>query len=192
MTSAVAAGSPPGWGRLFVLSAPSGAGKTTIAARLREAQVVSLSVSHTTRPPRPGEKSGESYFFVSEEEFFRMRDADIFLEWAEVYGNYYGTSRIWVEERLAQGENVLLEIDCQGAQRIRELNLPTVMIFLSPPDVETLRQRLIARNDVDEHTLKRRLAAAESEIAQKERFDHVIVNDQLERAVDEITSLFRT
>ena len=181
---------PAARGQLFVLSAPSGTGKTTIVARLRKAGVVGISVSYTTRPPRPDETSGEAYFFVSEGEFFQMREGGEFLEWAQVYGNYYGTSRAWVEKHLAKGENVLLEIDCQGAERIRELNTPAVMIFLSPPDFDTLRRRLVGRNDdVDEETLKRRLAAAEGEMAQQSRFDHVIINDDLERAVAEVAAL---
>lgn len=180
-----------GSGRLFVLSSPSGGGKTSIVSHLRNTGVVNVAISYTTRPPRRGEKNGEAYFFVDEAAFIRMRDNGDFLEWAEVYGNYYGTYRPWVEAEIAAGKNVLLEIDCQGAQQIRTLPLSSVTIFISPPSVEVLRERLLARSDDGTGALEQRLAAAESELAQQDNFDHVVINDRLEDAVNEVAALIR-
>ncbi len=170
---------PPG--RLLILSGPSGAGKSTIAARLRDAGKVRLSVSHTTRVPRRTENEGEQYFFVGASTFVRMRDADGFLEWARVHGNYYGTSKEWVQSELARGEKVLLEIDCQGAKQVRE-KIPATSIFILPPSLITLRQRLTERGLDNPGAMQKRLAAAEDEIRQKGDFDYNLVNDDLETA----------
>lgn len=179
-------------GQLFVLSAPSGTGKTSISSRLSAMGLVRVSVSHTTRSPRGSEKPDENYFFVSSDDFFAMRDAGVFLEWAEVYGYYYGTSRAWVEEQLAGGVNVLLEIDCQGARKIAdEPQLAPVSIFVCPPSQEHLRERLNNRRQDKPETIKRRLAAAEREIAQKKHFDYVIINDELTSAVNQAAEVIR-
>lgn len=171
-----------GMGRLFVIAAPSGAGKTSIASRLAAEGLVDLSVSHTTRAPRGGEADGGAYFFVSEDEFARMRENGEFLECACVYGHWYGTSRAWVGERLAAGRHVLLEIDCQGAAQIRRLAPAAVLIFIAPPSLAALRERLRRRREDAPEVMARRLAAAEAEMAQRTKFDHVVVNDCLETA----------
>lgn len=176
-------------GGLFVLSAPSGAGKTTISRRLQQDGAICVSVSHTTRPPRPTEKNGESYFFVGRGEFEALRTADGFLEWADVYGNLYGTSAAWVNAQLAAGRNVLLEIDCQGARQVKAKRPETTAIFVAPPSMESLRQRLIARGEDEESVIARRLNAAAAEMAQQHYFDYVIINDDLETAVRRILAI---
>ena len=179
-------------GQLFILSAPSGTGKTSITSRLSDMGLVQVSVSHTTRQPRGNEKPGRDYFFISAEDFTAMRDAGAFLEWAEVYGHYYGTSRPWVEKQLAKGTNVLLEIDCQGARNIAELpQLTPVSIFISPPTPDDLRQRLMKRRQDSPAAVERRLAAAEQEMAQKKYFDYVIINDELTSAVNQAAEVIR-
>lgn len=176
-------------GQLFVLSAPSGTGKTTITSRLQQAGLIKLSVSYTTRPPRSREKPGEHYIFISEDDFFKMRDGDEFLEWAQVYGHYYATSRQWVEAQLAAGENVLLEIDCQGARQVKDIEPRAQMIFVRPPDLNTLRRRLLGRRQDDEATVNRRMAVAEEEMAQEKYFDYVVVNDRLEDAIARVSAV---
>ncbi|MCH9704941.1 MAG: guanylate kinase [Proteobacteria bacterium] len=176
-------------GRLYVMSAPSGAGKTSISNRLTQEERIKISISHTTRAPRANEQDGQAYFFVSKAEFILLRETGDFLEWADVYGNYYGTSRVWVEKQLALGNNVLLEIDCQGALQIRKLQPQAVMIFIAPPTMEILRQRLYGRSQEDEEILKRRLHAAEMEMEQQNHFDYVIINDTLEDAVAEVAAI---
>lgn len=178
-------------GRLFVVSAPSGAGKTSITAQLRQQGLVKVSISHTTRQPRGAEKNGEAYFFVSEEAFLAMRAAGRFLEWAEVYGHYYGTSADWVEQQVAAGATVLLEIDCQGALQVQRLRPQAVLIFIAPPDMQTLRRRLEGRRQDDAATVERRLAAAEQELRLQKRFDYVIINDALEDAVRQVAEVIR-
>ena len=174
---------PPG--RLFILSAPSGCGKTTISRRLRDEGRVAVSVSHTTRPPRPGENHGREYFFTSRSDFQRMQRAGLFLESAEVYGHLYGTSEQWVRQTLADGHNVLLEIDPQGARQIRAAAPDAVAVFLRPPSVAALRARLNRRGQDAPETIARRLAAAKNEIARQNEYDYVIINDDLEKAVAE-------
>ena len=170
-------------GRLFILSAPSGAGKTTVSRRLQAAGLARVSVSHTTRPPRPGEENGREYFFVDRRQFAAMRDAGIFLESAEVYGNLYGTSAEWVRDQLARGQNVLLEIDPQGARNVKRNAPDAVSIFLRPPSVQALRDRLQRRGQDSAEVVARRLAAARDEIARQNEYDCVIINDNLEKAV---------
>ena len=172
-------------GRLFILSAPSGTGKTTVSRRIQAEGLVRVSVSHTTRPPRPGEENGREYFFVERDEFARMRDANLFLESAEVYGNLYGTSAEWVREQLAQGRNVLLEIDSEGARQVKSAAPDAVSIFLCPPSAEALRQRLEKRGQDSPEVVARRLAAAQDEMARENEYDCVIINDNLEKAVAE-------
>lgn len=172
-------------GRLIVLSAPSGTGKSTIVGRLRDSGAVILSVSHTTRPPREGERHGEQYFFVTEDEFVGMRGRGDFLEWARVYGNLYGTSRDWVMRQLADGKKVLLEIDCQGARQVRG-KIPFTGIFVCPPSMDELRRRLQKRGAECADAINRRLAAAEAEMENRAEFDHVIINDDLDAAVRRI------
>ena len=170
-------------GRLFILSAPSGAGKTTVSRRLREEGLARVSISHTTRPPRPGEEEGREYFFVDRDEFTRMQNAGLFLESAEVYGNLYGTSAGWVQSQLGRGQNVLLEIDTQGAGKVKRALPEAVSIFLRPPSLDALRQRLTGRGQDSPEVVARRLAGAKNEMARENEYDCVIINDDLETAV---------
>ncbi len=179
----------PGGGRLFVTSAPSGTGKTTINSRLAEEGVVRVSISSTTRPAREGEKHGVQYFFVSKEEFLNMRDQGAFLEWAEVYGYYYGTSKEWVFRHLSQNKNILLEVDIQGARAVKKQMPEAVLIFIRPPSLEHLTERIVSRAKDSAEVIKRRLASAESELARADEYDHVIINDDLERAVSKIRAI---
>jgi guanylate kinase len=179
-------------GILFIVSAPSGAGKTSLVAALLEAEPgVKLSVSHTTRPPRPGEVAGRDYHFVSRGEFERMLEAGDFLESAVIYGNQYGTSQQWIGEELAKGHDVLLEIDWQGAQQVRRLMRETVGIFILPPSLEVLAQRLKGRSQDKAEDIARRLAAAREEISHFAEFDYVIMNDDFGRAARDLASVVR-
>ncbi len=178
-------------GRLFVLSGPSGVGKSTVLARLRDTiPHVWYSVSATTRGPRPGERHGENYFFVAGDEFDRLIGADEMLEWAAFAGNRYGTPRAAVEERLAAGRDVLLEIEVQGARQVRAaLGTDAVLIFLAPPSYEELARRLVGRGTEDEATRAARLAAARAELAAEPEFDHTVVNTSVEDAVAALVEL---
>lgn len=176
-------------GRLFILSAPSGTGKTTISSRLQQDGVARISVSHTTRPPRPTEKEGVAYFFVSREQFQALLNDGGFLEWAEVYGHLYGTSTAWVDAQLSAGHNVILEIDGQGARQVKKKRPHVTSIFIMPPSMDVLRARLIARHEDSADVMQTRLRAAEVEIQEKNKFDHVIINEQLDVAVRQVASI---
>jgi len=179
-------------GTLYIVTAPSGAGKTTLVHAVLEREPgLALSISYTTRAPRPGEVDGRDYRFVSREEFLRLRDGGELLEWAEVHGNYYGTSRTWIETQLQQDRDVLLEIDWQGARQVRRMFPHAVSIFILPPSLEALEARLRGRGTDSEATIARRLAAAREEMRHVEEFDYVIINDRLERAIDELTAVVR-
>ena len=179
-------------GTLYIVTAPSGAGKTTLVHAVLEREPgLALSISYTTRAPRPGEVDGRDYRFVSREEFLRLRDGGELLEWAEVHGNYYGTSRTWIETQLQQDRDVLLEIDWQGARQVRRMFPHAVSIFILPPSFEALEARLRGRGTDSEATIARRLAAAREEMRHVEEFDYVIINDRLERAIDELTAVVR-
>ena len=179
-------------GTLYIVTAPSGAGKTTLVHAVLEREPgLALSISYTTRAPRPGEVDGRDYRFVSREEFLRLRDRGELLEWAEVHGNYYGTSRTWIETQLQQDRDVLLEIDWQGARQVRRMFPHAVSIFILPPSLEALEARLRGRGTDSEATIARRLAAAREEMRHVEEFDYVIINDRLERAIDELTAVVR-
>ena len=171
-------------GQLFVVSAPSGAGKTTVLkVVLSTLPAIGFSVSHTTRPPRPGELEGRDYFFVSPDEFIRRRQQGDFLEWAEVHGNLYGTSRQAVTDRLAQGQDCVLDIDVQGARQLREhRDLNPVFVFIAPPSLAELERRLIGRQTESAATLALRLANARTELAALGLYDYVIVNDEVSQA----------
>ncbi len=178
-------------GLLLVISSPSGAGKTTLAKRLLEADHgIAMSVSVTTRKPRPGEVDGKDYFFVDEAKFLRMRDAGELLEWARVFDNYYGTPRAPVEEQVHRGRDVLFDIDWQGTQQLSEtMAADLVRVFILPPSGEALEARLKGRNQDAPETVARRMAAASAEISHWPEYDYVIVNADLERSVKGLMSI---
>lgn len=179
-------------GALFIVSAPSGGGKTSLVkALLASEPEVKLSISHTTRPPRPGEVNGRDYHFVSPSEFERMLGAEEFLESAVIYDNRYGTSRTWISEQLGQGHDILLEIDWQGAQQVRRLMPETVSVFILPPSLEALEQRLRGRSQDQPDAIVRRLATAREEISHVGEFDYVIINKDFNRAALELASIIR-
>lgn len=179
-------------GDLFVVSAPSGAGKTTLCRRLlEELPGIAFSVSHTTRAPRKEERDGVSYHFVSRQRFIEMREAGEFLEWAEVHGNLYGTSKGEVTSRLSRGEDVLLDIDVQGARRIRERFPEAVSVFVLPPSWEALEKRLAGRGTEDPEVLARRLTNARAELDAAHEYDYIVVNDEIDRAVADLVGIVR-
>ncbi|SFM02323.1 guanylate kinase [Marinobacter zhejiangensis] len=179
-------------GTLYVISAPSGAGKTSLVAEmLKRDRILGLSISHTTRPVRPGEQDGVNYHFVSREDFEAMIRQDEFLEYADVFGNYYGTSQRWVEQALAQGEDVILEIDWQGAAQVRRLMPHCVGIFILPPSPEELRRRLTGRGTDAEDVVERRLREAAEECSHAQEFDYLVVNDQFDVALDELLAIVK-
>ena len=177
-------------GRLLVISAPSGAGKTTLVHALLEREPkLRFSTSYTTRPPRPTEQPGRDYFFVDRDEFLRMVDADAFLEHARVFDHWYGTGREHVEGLLADGYSVLLEIDWQGAQQVRERAPEAVSVFIVPPSVAELERRLRMRATDSEETIRRRLRDALGDLSHWPEFDYVIVNDALPTALDQLAEI---
>ncbi len=180
-------------GLMFIISSPSGAGKSTLSRMLLESEPeLTMSVSVTTRPPRPGEVDGEHYHFVSHEEFQRLRDNDGLLEWAEVFGNFYGSPREPVERALAEGRDVLFDVDWQGAQQIAEkMGEDVVKVFILPPGADVLHERLKRRAQDPEEVIARRMAEAASEISHWPEYDYVIINDDLERAAEDIRAILR-
>ena len=179
-------------GRLFLVTAPSGAGKSSLVSALLKADpTVHLSISHTTRSPRPGEVDGREYHFVTVETFEAMKEDNAFLEWAYVHGNYYGTSKKWIESEMAVGHDVLLEIDWQGALQVKRLFPDVVGIFILPPSVEALRERLNKRATDAPEVIARRLAGAGAEMVHAGQFDYVIINDDFERAKDDLIAIVR-
>jgi guanylate kinase len=174
----------PGKGSLFVISAPSGAGKTTVCHRVLESiPDLAYSISHTTRPPRYGEKDGVDYFFVSEDEFLRMREREDFLEWALVHNNYYGTAKRQISDCLGSGKDILLDIDIQGARQVRDQLSEAILIFILPPAWEVLEERLRKRQSDDEEAFKLRMANARNEVRAIREYDYIIINDDLDEAV---------
>ncbi|HMZ85966.1 MAG TPA: guanylate kinase [Giesbergeria sp.] len=177
-------------GNLFVVAAPSGAGKSSLVKALMELDSqVRASVSHTTRPPRGQEKHGREYYFASDAEFDAMVASDAFVEWAHVHGRRYGTSKKAIEERIAQGNDVILEIDYQGALQVKQTFANAVLIFILPPSWEELRSRLERRGEDSAEVIELRLKNAAEEMAQVHKFDFVIINELFERALFDMKAI---
>lgn len=178
-------------GTLYIVSAPSGAGKSSLVnALIKRLPFVYLSISHTTRGTRPGETDGEHYHFVSTDEFLDMVGRGEFLEHAQVFDNYYGTSQVWVQSQLDQGHDVILEIDWQGAQQIRRQMPETQGIFIMPPSRDALQERLEKRAQDSAEIIARRMRDATSEMSHYHEYDYVVVNDDFYKALDELCSIF--
>jgi len=179
-------------GNVFIICAPSGAGKTSLVAELlRRERGVQLSVSHTTRAPRPGEQDGRDYHFVSRPAFEAKIERGEFLESADVHGNLYGTSQGWIDEQRAGDVDIVLEIDWQGAQQVRKLIADAIGIFILPPSLAALRRRLNDRGQDSKAVIERRLQAAQGEIAHLAEFDYVIINNDFDDAVEDLVSIVR-
>lgn len=175
-----------------MLSAPSGAGKSSIATAAAKSGEIELSISCTTRAPRPNETDGVSYLFVDEAAFAAKRDAGDLLEHANVHGNWYGTPKPWITERMEAGKDILLEIDWQGARQVREKIPGAVSVFVLPPSMGQLRARLVGRGEDSDEVIRQRLAAAPAEMSHAEEYDYVIINRDLARSVEDFLSIVRT
>lgn len=177
-------------GILFIISSPSGGGKGTLIREvLQNTPNIGYSISFTTRAPRTGEMHGRDYFFVSQEEFENLIERGEFLEYANVHGNFYGTSKSQVANETSQGRDIILEIDVQGAHSVREAAPEAVSIFILPPSYQTLRERLILRRTETEENLKLRLTNAHSEVQAFEKFDYVVINNEVVQATNELQSI---
>ena len=179
-------------GNLFVISAPSGAGKTSLVRSLIEmVPMLYVSISHTTRPKRAYEKDGIDYHFVDQDTFLGLIRTNQFLEYAQVFDSYYGTSRPWVEKQLSEGKDIVLEIDWQGAAQVRKQIANTINIFILPPSYHTLESRLIGRGDSEEN-VERRMEGAQTEITHYRDYDFLVINDNFEIALQELVTIIRT
>ncbi|SFE67090.1 guanylate kinase [Nitrosomonas sp. Nm166] len=179
-------------GCLFVISAPSGTGKTSLVRALLQSDLnLNLSISHTTRPPRSEEVNGRDYHFVSKDTFQQMLVSGEFLESAEVYGNLYGTSQRWVNEVIASGQDILLEIDCQGARQIQRIFPQSVGIFILPPSVNSLAIRLKTRAQDNPEIIQKRLAAAREEVSHIAEFDYIVINNELDEALRDLICIIK-
>lgn len=178
-----------GKGILVVLSGPSGVGKNTVLNEIRRSLPLKYSISATTRPPRPGEVHGRDYFFLSRDEFEAKAAAGEFLEWAQIYGDYYGTPLSFVQQSLAMGHDIILDVDVQGAAGIRRRMPQSVLVFLFPPSFAELRRRLAARGTEDESKCLKRLQYVRQELACIKDYDYVVVNDELQSAVEQIARI---
>ena len=177
-------------GILFIISAPSGAGKTSLVhALLKINPQIELSVSYTTRGPRPGEQDGKDYHFVTRETFLEMAKRGEFLESAEVYGNLYGTSQTWISREIAKGRDLLLEIDWQGAAQVRRIFPDSISIFILPPSIAALEQRLKGRGKDNDAVIAKRMAAVREDVAHIAEFSYVIINDNLDAALRELDAV---
>lgn len=180
-------------GQLFVVSAPSGAGKTSLVKALIESEMdISVSVSHTTRAVRPAEVDGVNYHFISQPEFFDLRESGGFFESAEVFGNFYGTSKQSVTHQLSLGGDVILEIDWQGAQQIKRQVETAISIFILPPSTAALRERLRGRGQDDDSTIERRMHAARDEMSHYHEADFVVLNDHFDNALADLSAIVRS
>jgi guanylate kinase len=178
-------------GKLYIIAAPSGAGKTSLVKQLiSDLDQLAVSISHTTRPMRPSEVHGQDYYFISVPEFQAMLAQQAFLECAQVFDNFYGTAQHTVEDKLKKGLDVILEIDWQGAQQIKQLLPDSVSIFILPPSTDVLLQRLRGRGQDDEATIARRMRDAVNEIRHHDEFDYLVVNDDFDQALAELKSIF--
>ena len=179
-------------GSLFIISAPSGAGKTSLVRALLQLGLsLNLSISHTTRPPRSEEVNGRDYHFVSMDIFQTMLGNGEFLESAEVYGNLYGTSQKWINEAVAAGQDILLEIDCQGAHQVQRIFTNAVAIFVLPPSIDALERRLRTRGQDNSEVIQKRLAASREEVTHINEFDYVIVNNDLDEALSDLLCIIK-
>lgn len=179
-------------GKIYVIAAPSGAGKSTLVNALcRLDNNVQLSISHTTRGIRPGEEHGVNYFFTSVSDFKNMIEKNEFLEYAEVYGNLYGTNITTIKDFLATGKDILLEIDWQGARQIRKLFNDAVLIFIAPPSLEVLEKRLRDRKTDSQEVIEKRLSLAREDMAHAAEFDYIIINDDFDTALQDLCSIIR-
>jgi guanylate kinase len=179
-------------GSLFMVAAPSGAGKSTLVnALLAQEPTIKLSISHTTRTPRPGEQNGREYHFVTVDEFMKKRDAGDFLEYAEVHGNFYGTSRVEIAGQMQAGTDILLEIDWQGAQQVKKKFPHAVGIFILPPSIVALEERLKKRGQDEQHVIIRRVLAAGGEMVHAPEFEYVIINQEFAVALSELTAIVK-
>jgi guanylate kinase len=177
-------------GLLFVVSAPSGTGKTTLCrAMLKIFPHLHFSVSYTTRPKRPGDEHGKDYYFISREDFQMMIDRGDFVEWAEIYGHRYGTAKTILERIQEEGRDVILDIDAQGARQVRDQDLQGIFIFILPPSREELQRRLSRRRTEGKAALEERLRKAKAEMAEARWYDYIIVNDELEKAQDQLQAI---
>lgn len=177
-------------GSMIMVVAPSGAGKSSLVAALLNTDAsLAISVSFTTRQARQGEIEGVNYHFISESEFLAQREQGDFLEWALVHGNYYGTSRSWIMQKMAHGQDVILEIDWQGAQQIQKLVPQALWVFILPPSLKILEERLRARAQDDEATIQKRLQAAHEELSHLAQAQYVVINDQFDLAVTELRQI---
>ncbi len=179
-------------GKLYVVSAPSGAGKTTLIKEvLRRFKTLSYSVSHTTRAPRNNEQQGIDYYFIIQEEFQEKINQNYWLEWAVVHGNYYGTSKDFIKTSLDQGKSLILDIDVQGTCEIIKSGLEMVTIFIMPPSIEILSQRLENRGSDSKKVIDKRIENAKREIAKKNMYQYVVINDDLDKAIEELCLIFK-
>jgi guanylate kinase len=178
-------------GLLFIVSAPSGAGKSTLCRAVRDRfPDILYSISYTTRKPRPGEKNGVDYFFIDRDEFEKGIGRGQWAEWAEVHGNYYGTSARFLDRGLSRGQDILLDIDVQGMRQILERYPSGITLFIMPPSLDVLRGRLESRGTDSPDVIAVRLKNAQNEMAQKDRYRHIIINDRLPDAVEELIGIF--
>jgi len=178
-------------GKLYVVSAPSGAGKTTLIKNvLNRFKDLFYSVSHTTREPRENEQHGIDYFFITKKAFKEMIEQDLLLEWAEVHENYYGTSKDFIAANLDKGKSMILDIDVQGARQIMKSDMDMVTIFIMPPSIEVLSQRLKNRGTDSQKVIDTRIKNAKTEIAKKKLYQYVVINDDLDHAIKELCIIF--
>lgn len=177
-------------GILFIISAPSGSGKTTLCSRLIDSLVgLGRSISMTTRPPRPGERDGIDYIFIEKDEFLKRSKKNEFLEWAKVFDEYYGTSKKHVKHLLAKRQDVVLNIDVQGAMKIKRLRMRSVYVFIMPPSVSMLKERLVSRSTDSKKEIAKRLKLVKKEISYMPRYDYVVINNKLESALESLRSI---